>query len=178
MFKSKLISACAAIAAAMLCGCSGEVPFVRQSMPEISESWTADAEIVFGANKVAAEVSRIEPGCWEFLFTEPSELSGVEMTLENGVLTASLGELSVQAGEGAFTIMPELIAEVIDNLDSADFTENDGILSAKINAGACSCIVTADKATGNILSFKCPSNKLAAYFSDILPYTEEVGLID
>ena len=39
-------------------------------------------------------------------------------------------------------------------------------------------IYTQDKATGDILALKSPSDKLAVYFSDISPYTEEVGLVE
>lgn len=42
------------------------------------------AEIEFGDNNARAEVTRSEPGCWEFGFIEPQELCGVTMKLENG----------------------------------------------------------------------------------------------
>ncbi len=176
------LRACAAgaalFAAVVLTGCEGGVPFTQKKSPEIPAVWTAAAEITFGSNKAQAEVTRSEPGCWDFLFTEPPELSGVEMKLENGTLTASLGELSVEAGGGDFTILPALIAEGIDGLDGAEFTERDGVLTAKVTSGGSACTITADGSTGNILSFKSPGNKLAAYFSDSAPYTEDVGLVE
>ena len=179
MNRLKIITAGAVLlVSAALTGCQGSNPFTRQKSPEIPESWSAGAEITFGTNKAQAEVTRSEPGCWEFLFTEPPELSGVEMKLRNGTLTASLGELSAEAGGGDFTILPGLIAEGIDGLDNSELTERDGVLTAKTTAEGFSCTVTADKSTGNILSFKCPGNKLAAYFSDVTPYTEEVGLVE
>ena len=179
MNRLKIITAGAVfLASVALTGCQGSNPFTQQNSPEIPESWSAGAEITFGTNKAQAEVTRSEPGCWEFLFTEPPELSGVEMKLQNGMLTASLGELSVEAGGGDFTILPELIAEGIDGLGNVEFTERDGVLTATTTADGCSCTVSADKSTGNILSFKCPGNKLAAYFSDVTPYTEEIGLVE
>lgn len=179
MNKIKAVTAGAVLfASVVLTGCEGSIPFTQQKSPELPESWSAGAEITFGTNKAQVEVTRVEPGCWEFLFTEPPELSGVEMKLQNGTLTASLGELTVEAGGGDFTILPELIAEGIDDLGNAEFTERDGVLTAKMTVGGCSCTVTADKATGNILSFKCPGNKLAAYFSDSAPFTDEAGLVD
>lgn len=179
MNRLKIVTAGAVfLASVALTGCQGSNPFTQQKSPEIPANWSAGAEITFGTNKAQAEVTRSEPGCWEFLFTDPPELSGVEMRLQNGTLTASLGELSVEAGGGDFTILPELIAEGIDGLGNAEFTERDGVLTAKTTVDGCSCTVTADKSTGNILSFKCPGNKLAAYFSDVTPYTEEIGLVE
>ena len=52
------------------------------------------------------------------------------------------------------------------------------MLSASPEACGKSCTVTVDKATGDILSFRCPGMKLAAYFDASSPYTEEIGLID
>ncbi len=179
MNKFRAVTAGAVLCASVfLAGCEGGVPFVQGNPPKMPEGWSAGAEITFGSNKAQAEVTRTGPGCWDFLFTEPPELSGIEMKLENGTLTASLGELSAEAGGGDFTILPKLIAEGIDSIDAAGFTERDGVLTAKITASGSSCTVTADSATGNILSFKSPGNKLAAYFSDVTPYTEEVGLVE
>ena len=104
--KIRIISGAAALTAVLLMsGCQGELPFAAAKTPELSSSWTAQAEIKFGDNNARAEVTRSEPGCWEFGFTEPQELCGVTMNLENGTLTASLGELSVTAGEGENTIL-------------------------------------------------------------------------
>ena len=115
MNRLKIITAGAVfLASVALTGCQGSNPFTQQNSPEIPESWSAGAEITFGTNKAQAEVTRSEPGCWEFGFTEPQELCGVTMKLENGTLTASLGELNVTAGEGDNTILPLLVAEGID----------------------------------------------------------------
>lgn len=167
--------------AALLCGCNGAVSFNSTKLPDFSSGYCANAEMTFGDIKAQAEITRTEPGCWEFEFSEPKELSGLVMTVINGELTASLGELNVTAGEGEYTALPVLIADGLDALQSADkeeFTEKDGVLTVRVEADGSKCTVTADKATGNILSFKSPTDKLAVYFSDVSPYTEEVGLID
>lgn len=179
--KIRIITGAAALTAALLMsGCQGELPFKAAKAPELSDSWTAQAEIKFGDNNARAEVTRSEPGCWEFGFTEPKELCGVTMKLENGTLTASLGELNVTAGEGDNTILPLLVAEGIDlaaeNVSSA--TEKDGVLTIKTESEGGSCTITADSATGDILTFRSPGNKLAVFFSDVSPYTEEIGVIE
>lgn len=168
-------------AAALLCGCEGAISIGSAKLPDFSSSFSSDAEITFGNEKAQAEISRIEPGCWEFSFSEPKELSGVVMTLENGEITASLGELTVTAGEGGYTILPVVIAEGLDelpNVKAESFTEENGVLTAKLDSCGSKCTITADKQSGEILSFKSPSNKLAVYFSNVSPYTEEVGLIE
>ena len=102
------------------------------------------------------------------------------MKLENGTLTASLGELSVTAGEGENTILPMLIAEGIDSAgeNAGSASEKDGVLTIKTEADGSVCTVTADSSTGDILTFRSPGNKLAVFFSDVSPYTEEVGVIE
>lgn len=168
-------------AAALLCGCEGAISLNSAKLPDFSSGYSAEAEIAFGSEKAQAEIDRSEPGCWEFRFSEPKELSGVVMKLENGELTASLGALSVTAGGGDYTMIPVVIADGLDelqNLKSDNFTEENGVLTAKLDSCGSKCTVTADKQTGDILTFKSPSNKLAVYFSNVSPYTEEVGLIE
>ncbi len=165
----------------MLCGCDGGMPFGSSKLPDMTAGWTAQAELSYGDNTAQAEVTRSEPGCWQFAFTKPQELCGVTMQLENGKLTASLGELSVTAGEGDYTMLPVMIADGIDgisNAESGTLTDENGVLTARLTIDGATCIVTADKATGDIISFKSPDSKLAAFFSEVTPYTEEVGLID
>lgn len=164
----------------LLCGCEGIMSLSTPKLPDFSGGYSASAEISYGGNTAQAAVTRSEPGCWEFSFSEPTELSGVIMRLDDGELTASLGDISVTAGEGGYTAMPMLIAQGIDSLKDAtpeDITEADGVLTIKLKSGGKGCTVTADKATGEIISFKSPGNKLAAYFSEVSPYTEEVGVI-
>jgi hypothetical protein len=38
--------------------------------------------------------------------------------------------------------------------------------------------VTIDKATGDILSVRSPSNKLSVYFSDVSPYTADSATVE
>lgn len=174
----------AAVMAALMCGCEGGLgglPLSAGKTPELDKGWSAQADITFGESSAKADVTRSEQGCWEFAFTEPPELCGVVMTLENGSVSASLGELNVTAGEGGYTMLPLLIADGIDAVSGADksaMSEKDGVLTIRTEADGSSCTVTADSATGGILSFRSPGNKLAAYFSEASPYTEDVGVIE
>lgn len=179
MTAKRTIFSCGILcAAALLCGCDGnELQLGKPSLPAFDGSFSASADISYGKNTAAAEVTREEVGSWEFRFTQPPELSGVVMRWENGELTASLGELNVTAGGGDYMIIPRLIAEEIDSLPqvSSDYiTEENGILTIRTS----SCTITADKATGEIISLKAPKEQAAVNFSEISPYTEEVGVID
>ena len=61
--KIRIISGAAALTAVLLMsGCQGELPFAAAKTPELSSSWTAQAEIKFGDNTARAEVTRSEPG--------------------------------------------------------------------------------------------------------------------
>ena len=84
------------------------------------------------------------------------------------------------AGEGENTILPMLIAEGIDSAgeNAGSASEKDGVLTIKTEADGSACTVTADSSTGDILTFRSPGNKLAVFFSDVSPYTEEVGVIE
>ena len=74
----------------------------------------------------------------------------------------------------------QLIAEGIDSAgeNAGSASEKDGVLTIKTEADGSACTVTADSSTGDILTFRSPGNKLAVFFSDVSPYTEEVGVIE
>lgn len=177
--KLRIIAA-AVLAAGVIsmCGCEGKIPFTAEKTAQLPASWTAQADIRFGDNQAIAQVTRSGQGCWEFDFSEPPELCGVSMSLQDGELTASLGELTVNAGAGGYTVLPLLIAEGIDAADSAETSEKDGVLTIRTTAEGNSCTLTADRTSGDILTFRSPSNKLAVTFSEASPYTEEVGVIE
>ena len=52
------------------------------------------------------------------------------------------------------------------------------MLTIRTTAEGNSCTLTADRTSGDILTFRSPSNKLAVTFSEASPYTEEVGVIE
>ncbi len=177
----RIICAGAICGGMLLCGCGGQIPFVSEKLPDMSGGFSSSAEVTFGKLTAQAEISRIQTGSWEFAFTAPEELAGVVMTIEDGKLSAELGKITVDAEGGEYTPLPLIIAGGIDGLEELsadDFTEKDGVLTAHSRYGDSVCTVTVSKSTGEILSLKSSADKLAVYFSDITPYTEEVGLIE
>lgn len=174
----KIMCAAALCGVVAMSGCNGNMPFVSEKLPDMDRSFSSSAEMTIGKTTAQAEIDRISPGCWEFTFTAPDELAGVVMTIQDGKLTASLGELTVDDQGSDHTALPLIIAECIDGLSSVDaseFTESGGVLSVRQEVLGSPCTVTIDKASGEILSFKSHSNKLAVYFSDISPYTAEAA---
>ena len=165
----------------LLTGCSGSNPFTSDKLPDLSGGFSSRAEVDYGKFRAQAEIDRICPGSWEFRFTSPEELAGVVMTVEDGKLSANLGDITVSDSGGDHTALPLIVADAIDGLSglsAGEFSEKDGVLTANSNIAGSHCTVTIDKATGQVLSLKSRSDKLAVYFSDISPYTEEVGLIE
>lgn len=165
----------------LLSGCNGSIPFTSGNLPDMDGGFSSTAELTYGKLTAQAEIDRTAPGCWEFTFTAPEEISGVVMSVEDGKMSAKLGDISVEDGGGNHTALPLVIAGAIDGLgelSAGEFTEKDGILSARSDYGGSHCTVTIDKATGDILSVKSPSNKLAVYFSDVSPYTADSATVE
>lgn len=163
----------AAAAGALLSGCSAEAPFSAVKLPEFGGEISATATINYGKETAEAEVTRTEAGSWEFSFTAPEELAGVVMTIDGDSGSAALGDITVDEFDGDYTPLPMIIAGAIDGLEeiaAEEFSEKDGILTVRSDYEEMSCTVTADRATGEILSVKSPSNKLAVYFTQNQPH--------
>lgn len=127
------------------------------------------AELVYDKLKAAADVTRKSENCWEFEFTQPKQLNGIKMCLDNGNLSVGLGGLSVGVEESSvYSVLPQLIAAAIDSLpdvDSGLISTEDGVMSLVTDLSGKSVTITADAATGKLISMKCPSHKLSVKFS-------------
>ncbi len=182
----KLFSAAAI--AFLSCGCAA-APFTAAA-PDFDRSYTVEAEIQYGDIDAQAEVTRNSSGSWQFDFNEPQELMGISISIDGSDITASLGELSVSTPKNStWSSIPAAIAESIDSLPdipAESFTEQDGILTINTTLNEKTCAITADKATGRLISLKYPYGGFAVYFSDqqdITPLTpaseteEQIGLV-
>lgn len=159
-----------AVSTALLCGCADSLPFTEK--PAYHEkNCTMNAEISCGELSAQAKVTRRGEGEWEFAFTEPKELMGVVVTLGDEGVTASLGALSVTSEPSAvYNMLPQIIARAVDALPDtpADkISEEDGILTLENECADGKVVVTAQKSTGNLITLKCPYQRLAVCFSDI-----------
>lgn len=153
----------------LLCGCSG-TQLLSKPTPDFDKTYEISAEIDYGKYTATADITRNGNGNWTFSFSEPEYLMGVELILKDDGMTASLGDISVTAdGNSMYTMIPDTIASVLDALPSlaADsITDNEGILTMNTYIRGDKAVVTSDT-NGNLLTLKCPSQRLSVKFSGL-----------
>ncbi len=151
----------------LLCGCSG-TQLLSKPKPDFDKTYEISAEIDYGKYSATADITRNGSGDWNFSFSEPEYLMGVEFKLSEDGMTASLGDISVKAEENSmYTMIPDTIASVLDALPSLtaeSITDNEGILTMNTDISGDKAVVTADT-SGNLLTLKCPSQRLSVKFS-------------
>ena len=88
--KSKFVKSAAILSlVGMLCGC-GTIPFTQKA-PNFDSTYTINAEITYDKLKAKANLTRMENNEWEFKFTEPKQLNGLSVKLNQNGYSASLG---------------------------------------------------------------------------------------
>ena len=151
----------------LLCGCN-TAELIGRPAPNFDKSYSVTAEIGYGSRSAIADITRNAEGDWSIAFTEPSFLMGVELSLSDGNVTASLGDISVTADSSdVYTLMPDIITCVLDSLpdvSSADITESEGVFTLNTSYGGDKAVVTSDS-SGSLLTLKCPAQKLSVKFS-------------
>lgn len=173
-------------AAAALCGCSANLPFTPKAA-NFDTRYSVNADITCGELEASAEVRRAGSGSWEFCFTEPQQLSGLTLSLDEGGLSASLGALSFSVDPNeVYTMIPDIISAAVDTLpevQQGSLSEEDGVITLTTQFADKPVTITAAKDTGELISLKCPYYKLAVYFSgqeelvETVEETEELILI-
>ena len=168
---------CGAVMAAM-CGCSAGLPFTAPKTADFDTRYSVNADITCGELEASAEIKRTGSGSWQFCFTEPKQLSGLTLSLNEDGLTAGLGALSfnVEPNE-IYTMIPDIVSAAVDTLpevQDGSLSEEDGIITLTTQFGEKPVTVTAAKDTGELISLKCPYYKLAVYFSGQTELVETV----
>lgn len=181
----KALVCCAAAAA--LCGCSAKLPFAAPKTAGFDTRYSVNADITCGELEASAEVRRTGSGSWEFRFTEPQQLSGLTLSLDESGLSASLGALSFEVEPNeVYTMIPDIISAAVDTLpevQQGSLSEEDGVITLTTQFAEKPVTITAAKDTGELISLKCPYYKLAVYFSgqeelvETVEETEELILI-
>lgn len=165
-----------AIAVPLLCGCESSLPFSQKAEFE-EKSCVMNAKIDCGELSAAAEVIRRGAGEWEFSFTDPPQIMGLVINLDSEGVSASLGGLSVEVEPSAvYNMLPKVIANAVDSLSelpAESIEENEGVLTMKTDCGDGSVVVTAQKDSCDLISLKCPYQRLAVYFSDVREISAE-----
>lgn len=184
-FKPKMIAAAVLAAAGTLslCGCGSGLPFVQKT-PNFNSTYTVTADITYDKIKAKANITRVTLDEWEFCFTEPKQLNGLIVRLNNEKYFASLGGLSFSAEDNPlYAAAPRLISDSISLLSAAandKTTASEGVLTFSDELDGKHVTITANERTGDLISLKCPNRKLSVSFSDQKPYTlilpEEDGI--
>lgn len=174
-FKLKKAAAALAVAGMLpLCGCGAKLPFVQKT-PDFNSTYTVTADITYDNLKAKADLTRVTLDEWEFKFTEPKQLNGLSIRLNNEKYAASLGGLSFSAAENSiYTAAPHLIAKSIGLLSNSTgdkATSSDGVLTFTDEIDGKRVTITANERTGDLISLKCPHHKLSVNFSAQKPYT-------
>lgn len=158
----------------LLCGC-GATELIGKPTPDLDKAYTVTADINVGSYSASADITRNSAGDWDVSFTEPSYLMGVRLSLSDGSMTASLGDISVTADSSdVYTLVPDIIATVLDSLSdlpAENISENEGIITLATAFDGDKAMVTTDT-NGELLTLKCPAQRLSVKFSDqedILP---------
>lgn len=158
------------VSTTLLCGCQSSLPFAQKAAFQ-EKNCVMNAQIDCGEFSANAEITRRGENEWEFAFTEPAQLMGVVITLDSEGVNASLGGLSVEVEPSmVYNMLPQIVANAIDSLGelpSESITEKDGVLTLQTDCGAGNVIVTAQKDSCDLISLKCPFQRLAVYFSDV-----------
>lgn len=174
LFKPKKAAAALAVAGTlMLCGCGAKLPFTQKT-PNFDSTYTVTADITYDKLKAKAEVTRVSSDEWEMKFTEPKQLNGLSVKLNNTKYSASLDGLSFSSEHNSvYSAAPQIIAKAIGSLSgSADnVTSSDGVLTINTELDGKRVTITADEHTGDLISLKCPHSKLSVNFSEQKPYT-------
>lgn len=172
--KSKFVKSAAILSlVGMLCGC-GTIPFTQKA-PNFDSTYTINAEITYDKLKAKANLTRMENNEWEFKFTEPKQLNGLSVKLNQNGYSASLGGLSFSAeNNSGYINAPRLIASAVGKLSDAanSISTSDGVLTINEELDGNRFIITANERGGELISLKCPSRRLSVNFSEQKPYTQ------
>lgn len=174
-FKLKKAAATLAVAGSLtLCGCGAKLPFTQKT-PNFNSTYTVTADITYDKVKAKADITRVSSDEWEIKFTEPKQLNGLSVKLNDTKYSVSLGGLSFSAEHNSvYSTAPQIIAKAIGSLSSSandNTSSSDGVLTINTELDGKRVTITANERTGELISLKCPHHKLSVNFSEQKPYT-------
>lgn len=157
-----------AAAIILLSGCDGGL-LPGSTPPDLSKPFELTAKIEQDDFDATAEVTRTAADNWEFVFTEPKNISGLTVKIEDGIYKASLDDLTLETEDNnsVYSTIPSLIAEAVDAASEADgitVSDKNGTTVVTGNAGKYAYSIDYSRAENEITKLNIPSQKLSVTF--------------
>lgn len=159
------------ITAVMFVACSS--PIKSETSRKNGLNCAFESSVNMTIDKLNAEgiIRRFGDGVWDVEFSTPNTLSGVKLSFDGGVVTASYKGLDFSVPQSAMPVkamMSNLIEAVDTNarLDELKGSENDNVLEISGSLDGGDYVISVGK-DGKLISFEMENNKLKMIFSDM-----------
>lgn len=138
----------------------------------LTEPFSCTANIITPDIEATGMLSHEGVGCWDIEFSEPSTLSGVNLTFDGVNSEASYKGLSFSIPKDAVPINSMLLclATAIDEISTSEentATSKDDILTFKGSTDCGDYVLTVDEKSGDILTFEMDNLNLIMTFSNV-----------
>lgn len=159
------------ITAVMFVACSS--PIKSETSRKNGLNCAFESSVNMTIDKLNAEgiMRRFGDGVWDVEFSAPNTLSGVKLSFDGGVVTASYKGLDFSVPQSAMPVkamMVNLIEAVDTNarLDELKGNENDNVLEVSGSLDGGDYVISVGK-DGKLISFEMENNKLKMIFTDM-----------
>lgn len=150
------------------CACGKEK---TTAIPDLNKLFTSTASITYGEFEAAATVNRLGNGLWDVEFTSPTTLAGVKLSYNGEDITASYMGLSFSIPKDAAPIK-SVLTMIFNSIDKSaekvdmPCAEDEGITVFSGTGDQGDFSISVDKASGNLVAFEMPDEKLKVEFTD------------
>lgn len=143
----------------------------KTATPDLNKLFSCSTDISYGDFKSTATIKRLGNGLWDVEFSSPSTLAGVKLSYNGEDIAASYKGLTFSVPKDAAPVkgVLSMIFNAIDK--SADdvnmpFKEKEGMKLFSGESEQGDFTISVDKATGNLVAFEIPNQKLKVKFAD------------
>ena len=159
------------ITAVMFVACSS--PIKSETSRKNGLNCAFESSVNMTIDKLNAEgiMRRFGDGVWDVEFSAPNTLSGVKLSFDGGVVTASYKGLDFSVPQSAMPVKAMMInlIEAVDTnarLDELKGSENDNVLEVSGSLDGGDYVISVGK-DGKLISFEMENNKLKMIFTDM-----------
>lgn len=160
--------------AVTLSACDAGAGKTSMEQPELSSSFSCNAEITCGDTEATATVTRLGKSAWDTEFQSPKTLAGVKLSLLDDEMTASYKGLSFSVPKSALPLKSVIMnfSEAIDlqaEKTSLEGKAKDGIITIEGECTGGEYKLKLDETTGGLTGFEMPAYELVIIFTDFTP---------